>query len=317
MGEARCDYCGSRMVSAYCAECGRPMAPKGDPGLTEPAAGTDVRAAPSPEAEPEATDEADPSRPRTSGIVGIIAASVMAVAAIAIGVIIMIDNPAESQGCRVAPAGRPRVGFVVPSALSDDEHPTVPLRLAWSASSTPEVTYDVHLKEGDSPWAPATDTIEPTTQQDAAIYSIYQVRVGASGSCLAEPTTSKPLLVKGYQQYQADSEGAWTFLQGPDYWGGDAKTTTEEGATIRLTLGGNRVAVVGTAGPLGGEASVAIDGQPAGTVNAWAPTTTHRAVLASFHVTGPGPHVLELVKLPSDDVTTLELDGFVSLRSAH
>ncbi len=236
-------------------------------------------------------------------VVGLLAAAVVFGPA-------LIDR---GDGCEVIRPGPAHAAFVAGTAMTMDEAPTLPVSYTWDPSATAGVSYMAQQQRNDDAWGPLDADGDLTTTSDVAPYSTYGFRVQAVDSCTSPWTRVPPFLVKGYPQYQADDQGTWDFLESSTYWGGNAKSTTEDGASISLSFVGRAVALIGTAGPSMGQFEASIDGEPAGIVDADAAATTLRSVLAAWDWPHVGEHTLELVKLPSSTGSSLVVDGFVVL----
>ena len=114
--------------------------------------------------------------------------------------------------------------------------------------------------------------------------------------------------------------GTWNRVLDARFWGGGAQRSNSAGATVTLTTIGSDFGIVAVQGPDQGRFAVFVDGQAAGTVDLYAPTTGYRYLAWSQHLDTSAAHSVELRVLGDANSaasgTWVEFDNFVTIGPA-
>ena len=178
--------------------------------------------------------------------------------------------------------------------------------------------FDLGQKTGAGAWkdvpvAPSTSLAQDPVGRLLAPGNKYTFRVRATDVATnASPwAVGPPLKVKKIQESSArlHYSSGWTSTSNGGYWGGHAKKTTKQGATVSLTFTGTSIAWVSRVGPDRGAVQISIDGVRV-TLNLYSPTVGYQRVVWTHSWSTRSTHTVTVKALSSGQ--PVELDAFLT-----
>jgi SpoIID/LytB domain protein len=107
--------------------------------------------------------------------------------------------------------------------------------------------------------------------------------------------------------------GSWVKASSTAFSGGTYHYSGTQGAAVKLRFKGTKVAIIGSAGPSYGKADVFVDGERIGTIDCYAASYTHQAVLWEKSGLIDAAHTIELLVLdsrnPASSADTIVFDA--------
>jgi hypothetical protein len=211
--------------------------------------------------------------------------------------------------------GKPSTGFQPGGWISPT---SVPLRIRWEAATdegSGVARYEVAHSQDGAPWQPVAD---PSDRNAAKVRvrpgSISESRVRAVDGAgnASDWQASAPALVKlqSERSGSASFDPGWRTRSSSAYLGGEARSTTTPGATVRHRSTGTAMAIIASRGPDGGSATVYVDGLIDATVSFAAATALHRRLVYERAWSTAETRVVEVV-FEGSAGKRADIDGFL------
>jgi hypothetical protein len=135
---------------------------------------------------------------------------------------------------------------------------------------------------------------------------------GNVGAWVAGPTF-RPVLIEDTAP-AVTWLGPWLTSHRAWHTAGGAHWTTTAGSSATLLFTGRAIAWIASRGPDRGRVEVWLDGRRVATIDAYARTTTMRALVFSRRWASSGPHILRLVVVGTPGRSRADVDAFAILR---
>ena len=200
---------------------------------------------------------------------------------------------------------------------------TVPVRLSWSGSDFAggSVRYQLARSTNGGPYrtialgspGATSSTRILATGADRYRFRVRAIDAAGNASAWAYGPTFQARLVQDTND-ALKYTGGWTGSSAPGASGGHVRTTSNRGATVRVTFTGRSVAWVAARGPSRGSARIYIDGAYARTISLRATTMSSRLIVFARSWTAPGTHTIRIVCAGTRGHGRIDLDSIVVLR---
>ncbi len=240
------------------------------------------------------------------------------------------ERPAPSVTAQSDPAGSASPAFVDPAAPQVDSlktrlagrtggGPTVAVTLSWELApgSAPATGFEISQRVDDRGFervaSLAGDARSLPMTLGVGRTSTFRIEPIGGDGVIGPPKDWAPVTPGRHQESSklVSASGSWRDASGPSLSGGGVTYSRTRGARVTFDFRGTDVGWVATLTPMSGRAQVRIDGKLIDTVDLAADAVRYRQLVFRRHVTGDGPHTLEIRAVSGGRV---DVDAFVVLR---